>query len=273
MKLLIINGFDRTGSSMMGGVLSNHPDVAFMFQPFSSTEVHKDQFEVWNPKDEHPDTKSFLNGCLNGDIRQDFISAIWFEKYSHLKNIKDKKLNIIKETKMHFKIDWIKANIPEAYFVGIWRDPRGILASLVSNNFHIDWYAKKNTYEKVVALCDQEKELSIFLPFTKTSLDVVQQMAFIEAVSIRYQMNRLQKHDWISYEDVLRDPNTSFNDLLSKIGNFTWFDFSPFMAKDYNPSGSEGVNPFQWKTFFSKTDLNKIEPIFELIDWNNYKEN
>lgn len=269
MKLLIINGFDRTGSSMMGGVLANHPDVSFMFQPFSSTEVHRDQFEVWSPQDSHPDTKSFLDGCLEGHVKKDFISAIWFDKYSSVEDIKDKKLNLIKETKMHFKIDWLRVNVPTVKFVGIWRDPRGILASLVSNNFHIDWYAKKNTYEKVMGLCRQLPELEMFLEFK--GLDKVQEMAVIAAVSIRYQMNRLLKKDWIVYEDILSDPNKVFNDLLSNIGEFEWFDFSPFMTKDWNPSGSEGVSPFQWKTFFSAKDLEKIKPIFDLIDWRNYE--
>lgn len=261
MRVLIINGFDRCGSSMIGGLLSRHPGVAYFFQPLSSTEVHRTQYEVWGADHQAPDTESFFRGILNGRLDAGFIAADWFRRHSTASQICPDRLNVIKETKLHFKIDWLRARFPQIAILGIRRDPRAIVCSLMRNDFYRKWYGEA-AFDSVCRVIGSDPALGSLRPFLAAPLADADKMAMIVAARTRHMSDRLPPGDWIVYEDVLANPNAALGDLARRFG-LAPFDFSPFLGEDYNVIGRPFESPHIWRSYFSAEQVMRLDEIFD----------
>jgi len=265
MKNIIINGFDRCGSSMICRVLAKHPDVSMLFQPTNSTEIHKDLFRYWHPEEVHDATYSFFSSLIENKLDKNYIKSIWFDKYSKLKS--GASINLIKETKCHLKIEWLRYNFPDIIVYGIWRDPKGILCSLVRNNFHEDWYkthlnTSESAHIKVIELLKVLNRYSEFEEVYNLTSSSIDKMAFVISVMVQLMAEKLQPTEWLIYEDIVLDPNKFYNLFLGKFG-LPYYDFNSYMKKPYNVSGHmDNINPFIWKTTFSKKQVDKLDILF-----------
>lgn len=258
-SFLILNGFDRSGSSMVGGMLAKHPQVAYLFQPFSGTEIHKTQFEAWDVDQRAPATEQFFAELLAGRLRRSYIASDWFDRHSTATRPQLGKLNLIKETKLHFKVCWLRARFPKLAILGIWRDPRAIVCSLMRNGFYHRWYGE-SAFNTVRELVEREDGFAALRPCLDWKLNDPERMAIIVAVRTFYMVENLAPTDWIIYEDVLADPNRALDAVLQRF-SLEAFDFAAFLAEDYNVIGRPFESADLWRDYFSDGQQQRLTEI------------
>jgi len=253
-------------------MLAKHPDVAMMFQPTNSTEVHKDLFRIWDVNELHEETAKFYEEAAERRVYRDYIKAQWFDMYSSLDNLATAKLLVIKETKLFFKLDWMWENlfcVADVY--GIWRSPFEITNSIVRNNFHIDWYGPERAYKEVVREVRSHNILTAtYAPLMNEVVDKVSMMAYVISVALYMLLQGLpDKVCWLDFELIKTDPNKYLNEFLAKFG-IDKFDFTEYHDNDYNVSGSNFKKSPSWEEFFSSKEKDTIktilDPVLELAD-------
>ncbi len=264
MNVLLLNGFDRCGSSLIGGLLGLHPDAAYFFQPFNRTEVHASQYEVWSETEEHPATQRFLAEFLNGRIDEGFLGADLFRKHSTAAAPRAHGLNVIKETKVHFKSAWLQHHFPTIALRGIWRDPRGILCSLMRNGFATSWYGRP-AFEAIAATIRNTADLEAYLPFLDCPLEPYEEVALVIAARTHVFAGSLSPERWISYEELLQDCDRVLNELIEPFG-LAPFHFEQHLRRDHNVSGVPSQGADLWKSYFSTQQLARLDRIFAPLE-------
>ena len=249
---------------MVGGLLSKHPEINYYFQPFSSTEVHRTQYETWGAGENHPETESFIRSLREGHIEHNFIASDWFDRFSEYKPDCAGCIGIIKETKLHTKIGWLKSTFPGIEIYGIWRDPRAVLCSLVRNDFHREWYGEA-AFQATCTLVREEECLEMFIPFLGARLSEEARMALIFSARTQLMMSELRAENWLVYEDVLADPDQALN-RFCKTHGLNEFRFSEWRDRDYNVIGLPYLRQDLWKTCFTGSVLAEIEKITGSIE-------
>lgn len=260
-QLVFLVGFDRSGSSMIARLLAQHPKVNLLFHPFNNTEVTHSQWDYWGPYENHEETKAFLNKLWHGEVDMGYIKSDWLVNYSKSLDLKKHEVTLVKDTKFHFKITWLKTHLIRVF--GIWRDPRAILHSLVRNDFHLKWYGNvDNALLKKV--CNEIIPFEKYLPVIDDAQDHVERMAI--AIAMRTEMLKITvpKADWLIYEDILADPNLHLNTFLTAM-KLESFDFKPLIEQDYNVVGRKFEQADGWKSFFSKAQQERLNAIFQYI--------
>lgn len=264
MKIAFLVGFDRSGSSMIAKLLARHPDINLIFHPFNSTEITTRQWEIWPPSRRAEKTESFLSGLLDGRIDKSYIASNWFYNHSSSHEIQPDKINLIKDTKFHFKTGWLKANFPRFDLYGIWRDPRAITCSLMRNNFNQTWYGKVSP-EMIADIIKNCPELEEYGKFLKKDLSELERMALLIAIRTHIMMLEVPKDHWLFYEQVLDAPNQTLNEFTSRY-QLPPFDFKSYINVDYNVSGKKFQSPDLWREFFSPDEIQRLNQIFESIN-------
>ncbi len=263
-RYVIVNGFDRSGTSMIARLLARHPDVELFFQPFSGTAVHRTQWEIWDESVEAPEVEAFLRGLSAGRLDRNFLSSDWFVNHSSVFEPRPGRLHVIKSTKLHFKIRWFRAHWPQTPIFGIYRDPRAVLCSLVRNDFHRTWYGERAFEAAERAIVSDPGLRKAYSRFLGPGRSDVERMALAVAARTHVMARDLPRDAWIRYEEVLRDPNGTLNRFLARFG-CPEHDFSRHVAEDFNVVGKPFERADLWRDFFDSQTLERIEPI--LFAW------
>ena len=58
---LILNGFDRCGSSAIARVLSKHPDIELIFQPFNSGNIRRIMYQIMSEQNAKEEDYRFFS--------------------------------------------------------------------------------------------------------------------------------------------------------------------------------------------------------------------
>ncbi|HXH18243.1 MAG TPA: sulfotransferase [Chitinophagales bacterium] len=263
LKICFLIGFDRSGSSMIARMLAHHPQINLLFHPFNSTEVTHTQWRYWEPEEKHNATARFLRKMTEGVLDKSYIKSDWFYNYSKTLEIQPDGLNLIKDTKFHFKIEWLRKNFPQIEVFGIWRNPRDILCSLLRNDFHRTWYSHLNI-ELLMSICSGIKRLRKYRQFLKAPIGQEEIMAIALAMRTEMLLVQTKKTNWLVYEKILAKPDVHLNSFTARF-RLKPFQFGKFLQNDYNVAGKKFEKTGQWKTFFSASEKKKVNRIFQYI--------
>ncbi|MDX1696672.1 MAG: sulfotransferase [Thiohalobacterales bacterium] len=213
----ILNGFDRSGTSAIARVLSTHPEIELIMQPFNSGSIREKLYRVLDDTNTSAEDYDFFSKLEQGVLERSYIRSHWHEKYSTVSEFVPDRLHLIKTTQNHLTITWIKRHFPRIELWGIWREPMDILASLVRNDFHISWYAGAATglIETVRACEPLRAEFGMFID---DLANPVREMAFNIATRSWYYFSHLDPGKTLSYELFRRDPQAAFAPLLAYFG-------------------------------------------------------
>lgn len=262
-RYTILNGFDRSGTSMIAKVLGTHPGIEVIFQPFSRTVLQETQWEAWPPERACPEVDDFLAGLLEGRLDRAFIRSDWFANHSSTADPVPGRLHVIKTTKLHFKTAWFRTRWPQFPFYGIYRDPRAVLGSLVRNGFHLSWYGR-SAFEAagryLVSRDDLDARYGVFLRDARSD---VERMAVALAVRTEVMAESLPTEDWIVYEEVVSEPNTALNAFVARFG-LEPRDFAGDIGRDHNVVGKPFEGTETWRSVFGPAELKRLEPILSL---------
>lgn len=228
-RLVLLLGFDRCGSSMTARMLGAHPGVNLVFHPFNSTEVHRDQWRIWPAGEVHDDTAQFWQSLRRGVLDGSYLRAHWHDAHGSWSH--DAHTVVVKDTKAHFHVAWLRRVVPDLRIVGLWRDPTEILGSLVHNGFHETWYGGDMLSRLLATWPDGLDAMRTIAERAETS---VERMAVMIAARTAGLFRSLPPSDVLRYRRILADPER-LNEL---VGNHRALSFQPLLAEDYNVSGT-----------------------------------
>ena len=261
-KFLLLNSFDRSGSTLISKALEQHPKVENLFNPFNATVFRRKFMDVW-PSPESAESeiegKRLLSLLLKGDFKNPSFKSKVYLEHSSTFELKES-LYIMKTTNFQMKTSWFIQEYPVIPYYALIRNPLDILTSLVRNDFHTQWYGGW-AYKELVSCVQNNPAFNIPLNLLKLE-DEIEQMAAIIGVLNNEMLKCLPQSNIIKYEDIIQDPNKELNLLLEKY-NFSKFDFSSSFSNSVNSSGKAFDGKRHSKEIFSSKQIEKYISIFK----------
>lgn len=203
---IILNGFDRSGTSAISRTLATHPKVELIMQPFNSGFIREKMYQLLDVKDPNSPEHIFFTDLQNNRINNDLINSHWHQKYSTTTEYVDGHLHIVKTTINHFAQKWMDENYAEIDVWGIWRDPKDILESIIKNDFYTEWY--DDAIEKITITVIKEEILKKnYLSFIDQLNSEIKKTAFLIAVRSHFFFKYLTPGKVLNYELFKKNPN------------------------------------------------------------------
>lgn len=266
---LILNGFDRCGSSAISRLLATHPQIELMSHPFNSGSIRHKMYQVMTDDIASNEDVKFFSNLEQGVFWKDYVVSPWFEKHSTSLEFVSGKFHVLKTTLNHLTIRWIKERFPGIEFWGIWRDPFDILASLVRNDFYGKWYtdALPQLTEALQESGDFPSEFASHCGGREKN--EVRTIAFLIAVRSYYFFKYLEPGKLINYEIFKDDPSIELNKVIRHF-DLAEYSFDGNNDKDYNVIGLEYEKGKIHRHLIMPEDMEFIEeifdPLFKLMD-------
>jgi hypothetical protein len=257
---VIINGFDRSGTSAITRTIASHPDVEIIMQPFNSGTVRHKINQIYTPSIASKADYDFFNGLSQNIIHKSYIKSDWFYKFSSTFDYVPGKIHLVKTTINHFCQEWMNDYFPFINVWGIWRDPFDVINSSIRNGYNKKWY---NGFVNQLATTVHETDLlrPLFVNKEKFIDNDVKELAYIIAVRSFYFFYYLPRGRVISYENFIKDPNRALS-IFIDFFNLSDFDFTEIAQKDLNILGKKMSNDSINKIEFSKSDFDYINELF-----------
>ncbi|MFT5227539.1 MAG: hypothetical protein ACI9EV_000675 [Urechidicola sp.] len=196
-RTVILQSFDRSGSTAIARAISSSNDVELFMQPFNSGSIRERMYEIWNADMAEESDVSFFQGLENSSIDLDYIKSHWFAEHSTTQKYIPGQLHLIKTTLNHFTTAWVKEQFPGIDTWGIWRDPMEVLISLERNNFINKWYGQAVT--EITPTVENHSLFCEFRPFLKNIDSEIKEAAFLIAVRSFYLFCHLEENRIIEY--------------------------------------------------------------------------
>ena len=267
----ILNGIDRCGSSAISRILSRHPEIELVFQPFNSGPIRKIMYQIMDDDNTSEADHAFFKGLINNRLESGYIVSEWHRKYSTVQALKSDRIHVIKTTLNHFTIKWVQRYYPELELWGVWRDPLEILASIERNDFFDEWY--KDALLEITPTVQMNLELrNRFGRFLNRIRNKCQATAFLIAARSYYYFLHLDGDKVLIYDYFKKDPNRELNRVCNYF-DLDSFDFREHADQDLNVSGRQYQKNVQHaETMVTGENLVFAEAIFKpLHEW--YKSN
>ena len=258
-RLAILLAFDRSGSSMTARILGSLPGVNLLFQPFNGTEVSRSQWEVWDESFESPRTARFLRQLEEGNLDEGYIQSEWFRRYSSSSRVDPLALNLIKDTKLQFKVRWLQTRFPSVRIVGLWRDPIWIMESLVRNGFVDTWYGYL-TEAMLVAAASATGLIETYADAFGALRERKDFVALGLALRTHYHLLNTPPRDWVRYESLVGSPAIEGRRLAALLG--TGFATGGLdVTHDYNVAGEAYTGSRDLRQTLSTEDIEVLQRI------------
>jgi hypothetical protein len=213
MNLVFVVGCARSGTSILGELISSHPDVKYIFEAHSIWEIGG-----MGENESHRLTEKHAVKQVKTEIIQ------WFQQQNN-----DSKILVEKNPRNILRIPYVKEIFPDAKFIHIVRDGRDVACSMVPGCGKDDWrHLKPPSWKEY---------------FRDYSGAIRCAMAWKEILEIG--INDLQKnsHLQIKYEDLVSSPG------LVAINIFTYLhlDLSPSVLEFCNKIQNGTANSYHAK--------------------------
>ncbi|MBL0339645.1 MAG: sulfotransferase [Bacteroidetes bacterium] len=241
---VFITGTGRSGSTILGLVLSMHPDVGFLNEP-------KALWFVANPKDDL--IGSYSNGdalyFMNANDATPAISSNVKSIYSSYLQISSSKRIVDKFPEMIFRIEYLNTIFNNPKYLFLFRNPWSTIASTAiwSNQHtnvakHEDWWGVNNRkwnllLEQVVThdphLSKYKKEIEKFVSQTDKAA-----VEWIATMNQGLKMMELfpEKIMPVKYEDLAGDPEKNLKAICDFIQLSPSSEFIDFSKKNIHPT-------------------------------------
>jgi len=258
---LILNGFDRCGSSAISKLLATHPQIELIFHPFNSGSIRSKMYLVMTDEIASEEDALFFAELEQGRFLRDYVVSPWVEEHSTAHDFSPGKLHVLKTTLNHLTICWIHERYPGIEFWGIWRDPFDILASLVRNEFYGKWYL-----DALPQIAVTLKESGEFPPLFAERLESiggseVRALALLIATRSYFFFNYLEPEKLINYERFNTDPDRELNRLTRYFG-LTEHSFKGESDRDYNVTGLGFEKGKSHRNLVNEADNNFAAEVF-----------
>lgn len=265
---VVLNGFDRSGSSMISRVLAHHPRIELIFQPFNSTNVRRRMYEVWDDGTATPGDIGFLEGLAEGRLETGYIASHWHARHSSTEAFVAGHLHVVKTTLNHLTARWMSERFPGLPMWGIWRDPVAILSSILRNGFFEEWYGDEAVRQLVATAAAHPDEFGPYASLRPSPDSGIQKTAYLIGARSWFLFRHVRAENVIVYERVRDDVNAALGCFTERFG-LEPFDFSSFVQRDYNVVGQplqEGRPAPSGHGIEQDTVRALFEPLLELAE-------
>jgi len=215
-KTVLIQGFDRSGTTAISRLLGTGTNVEMFMQPFNSGPIRKRMYEIWDNDLADQADKDFFKKMENNELDTTYIKSHWFDKHSTTKKYVSGHIHFIKSTINHFTTAWINLEYPKIDQWAIWRDPMEVLASLCRNDFVSAWYG--DAIESITPTVHKESSLFVFLPFLGKLDTEIKKAAFLIAVRSYFLFLHLDEKRVIEYAKFIDNPELALSDITLAYG-------------------------------------------------------
>ncbi len=229
-KPIFIIGTGRSGSTILGKVLSMHKDIGFLNEPKALWYTIHEQDDVNGHFSQEIARYHFDDKDATSDIqRKSQRLFAWYLTFSASTRVVDKNPEII------FRIPFVQAIFPEAKFVFLVRNAWDTCASIVKwskqyglqrNGQVEDWWGLNNRKWRFMVdqLVPQDTLLAQYHPLISTFEDHTN-MAVVEWIlTMREGLKYLNKHNSDLYLVKFEDLNVSPRQTLHNLSNFCELD-------------------------------------------------
>jgi len=254
VNITIINGFDRSGTSFIAGLLDKHSEVAYYCQPDNKTRLETFRWDYWKTGEADAASYAFIEKLCAGQLDEEFIAGSeWFGTCGTSSTIlAADKINLWKSTKLHLKVKWL-AQFPAISFFAVIRDPRAIIASLVRNGFHESWYSRDDYARILQTFRDESMPEIDWLPSVaaQAGFNPVQQVCMLTVLNTMYMCRDLgwARERIIYYEQVLANPS-----CLAGYFALAPIDYAAELGQDYNMVGKKFISAdYGWQNLSKET--------------------
>lgn len=255
-SFVILNGFDRSGSSAISKTLAIHPQVELIMQPFNSGFIREYMYMPIEISKNVGIAHRFFDALKENYLDNSLIKSHWHTKFSSTQKYKPGKLHLIKTTINHFAQRWMLQNYDDIDVWGIWRNPIDIFESIKRNNFDTDWYS--DALLELAPTIVAEPVLKEFKGFLDGDLTPNQELALLISARSYYFFYFLKPEHIISYELFREDPNAALKRFVKKtaIGEYS---FEKYAKQDHNIAGQPYTSE---KPLLDSEVVSEITPIF-----------
>ena len=258
--VIILNSFDRSGSSAVIKILSQNPSIEILFQPFNSGNIRSIMYEEMNEINAKKEDYLFFENMQKGSINTDYIKSEWFYKHSSTLVYKPNQLHVIKTTLNHLTIKWMKNHFPSINMWGIWRNPYDIGTSILRNDFFSSWY--KKDVEKLIKTVNSSDEFNFFKDIINLLNDDIDYLFFMISFRSWYYFKFLKKENLINFHNFIEDLNLELNMFTNNYG-LNKFDF--VNKRDLNVIGKKYKKNESYRNLI-KCKEKKIKLILEPLE-------
>lgn len=265
MSFVIVNGFDRSGTSAISKCLSSHVDLELIMHPFNSGSIREKMYLILSNHNTSVEDRSFFNKLKNNDLDQSYIKSGWHKKHSSTDTHIPGKIHLVKTTLNHLAQKWMVEEHSELDVWGIWRDPFDNMNSILSNGFHTNWY-KDALLQLAPTVENSELLKPLFIDFFKTGLNDFQKLALQFSIRTYFFLYYLESSKLIDYERFKASPTAEVSKFFKYYGLDT-IDVQDYAAKDLNIIGSR-LNSvgFQETLKEDSVVLEMLKPVLELYN-------
>jgi hypothetical protein len=256
-RFVIINGFDRSGTSAISRTIASHLETELIMQPFNSGFIRREMYKVLDEEDKCSEVFRFFSDLEKNRLNNELIKSHWHFEHSSTLEFVPGKLHVIKTTINHLAQRWMKHNFPSIDVWGIWREPIDVVASIIRNGFYGEWYV--NGIAEILPTIEKEEFLrEVYWSFTDELNSEVKKTAFLLAVRSHFFMKYLDADKLLVYEEFRNNP--SYLNMFTNHYGLAAKSFEESAKKDLNIIGQLMA---EYKGYiFSTDDLEFMEKIF-----------
>ena len=217
MSRFALHSVPRSGSSWVGAVLNNHPEINYLFQPLFSNSFAP----TLTDKSSYEDIIKFYDELRN--TNDSFVKQLRFGEQNYLRN-KDSNNILYKEVRYHHIVENLLQKDPTIKIIGLIRNPLGVINSWLKapKEFRRDlkWNELdewKNAHKKNLG---KEEEFNGFNKWKETTL-------LFERLSTMYPDNFYL----IQYSELLQNTTIAFEGVLNHLNLEMHEDMLSFLDK------------------------------------------
>jgi hypothetical protein len=208
---VFVVGCGRSGTTVLGEALGAHPDVAYLNEPRDLWSLDP-RANIWRPG---PGAIVLSAGDLTGELATGLRSRLADCVRSSGRTRLAEKLPI-----NSFRIGYLNALCPDAFFVHMIRDGRAVAASIAKIPAASNWYGKRDAkWKRLMAVADTEHlgELAKACgrnPYRRGLLEWRLAVTYS-----RRSLAALPRDRWVAlrYEDFVRAPAASVSTMLDAV--------------------------------------------------------
>ncbi len=251
----ILLGHHRSGSSFLLDAIRHHPEVDTINEPFSMhLEFFRSDETAWGEDDYN---QSELHPSLS-----DYPQTVNFIKdLDKWLNNQFPNMRGFKETALFEKYWWLKKAISFDKLLFVIRDPRAVIASVISRDMHLSWWDYKgrleNYYPEILSnICIQESPVKVCAAIWKCRMEHI--------INI---MEKEDNHILIRLEDVLNNPNEEIDRIMRYLGYTIHEKQKSFLRETSGETRNSTYSNYRkkeivldsWKKKITKEDIGWLE--------------
>ncbi|MDP2586925.1 MAG: HAD-IA family hydrolase [Candidatus Komeilibacteria bacterium] len=240
---VLILGHPRSGTNYLKSLVSIHPEVSSLTEPYSlhSTFFTEKDAEVWKKHDFDPEI--FAKELRDFPSLQEMMKTL-----QNFLTPSKERVNLVKETTFLLKLEWAREYLEHVKIIFLIRSPFAVISSFQANNLYDKW-GYEERFHTIQGQLDTNLEEYKDLSSAVNTDSEVSKLAFLWIVQNFEAMKNLDQFEnvIVKYEQLLENTKVE----LERINDFMDLDFKEIQDQFIKESRTETLGNM-YSTFNAK---------------------